>query len=279
MIDLFLNLFFLLGRNSTFPLCPPRLLWHCQTSPPPWCQPWATWLERTSAHRCGQRGHASPGPGTPTGPPNSERACSCRLSQWYVVGGAWSDVLAVGWISRPTWKKCLLLWDHRTQRYDPTTTKVSLHSFLKFVNLMWPNLITFSYRQQLVDEWSAVPFPSELEATTQPISNSTGPTKSHGPLPSANQHLAGGDFRRRGSWQTSGRPQSYHPSLPVTSASPSAAFLFLYPTCIAATLQWPPARAQLYYCDRQNSQRAHRKSGCFTSHRTRLPIGSPTSWK
>lgn len=117
----------LLGWNSAFPLCPPRLLWHCQTSPPSRCQPWAAWLERTSANRRGQRGHASPGPGTPTGSSNSERACSRRLGRWYAVGWTWSDVLTMGWITRPTWKKCLLLWDHRTQRYDTTTTKVSLH--------------------------------------------------------------------------------------------------------------------------------------------------------
>lgn len=118
----------LLGRDSALPLRHPWLLWHSQTSPPPRRQPWAARPEGTSSDRRGQRGHASPGPGTPVGSPNSERARSRRLGQRNAVGGARSDVLAVGRITRPAWKKCLLLWDHRASRYDPTSTKVRFHS-------------------------------------------------------------------------------------------------------------------------------------------------------
>lgn len=71
---------------------------------------------------------------------------------------------------------------------------------LNVATLVYSSLNTFLYWQQLVDGWSAISFPAELAAAAnQPISNSAGPSKSHGPLPSAHQHLTGGDFRRRGS--------------------------------------------------------------------------------
>lgn len=112
------------GWDSALPLRPPWLLWYSQTPPPSWRQPRAARSERTSSDRHGQRGHASPGAWTPLGSPDSERARPRRLGQWHAVGGARSDVLAMGRITRPAWKKCLLLWDHRAPRYDPTSAKV-----------------------------------------------------------------------------------------------------------------------------------------------------------
>lgn len=139
--------------------------------------------------------------------------------------------------------------------------------------------MTFLSCQWLVDEPRAVPRPSELAATAQPIGNSPGPSKNHGPLASANQHLTGGDLGRRGPRQAPGSPQSCDASLPVAAARPPAALLLLHPARIAASLQQPPAGAQLYYRDRQNSQWAHRKSGRFPSHGRRQPARTPASCK
>ena len=238
------------GRDGALPLCRSRLLWYSQTPPPSRRQPRAARSQRTSSDRHGQRRHASPGHGAPPGSPDPERARSRGVDQWHDVGGARSDVLAMGRITRPAWKKRLLLWDHSASRYDPASTKVRFQIAVEeqyatsTLLLFQSNVVmTFLSCQWLVDEPRAVPCPSELAATAQPISNSAGPSKNHGPLASANQHLTGGDLGRRGPRQAPGSPQSCDTALPVAAARPPAALLLLHPACIAASVQQPPARA------------------------------------